>query len=100
MLPNFLGRDYAGGQLHITSETTKIDFQNDCSAEWFHWHSAEEADGRSGITVSKAHYLSCSKSLAYQTHFLTSYTDNSALVTSTKPTRKKASLKTLNKGKP
>lgn len=52
MLPNFLGRDYAGGQLHTTSESTKIDFQNDCSAEWFHWHFAEEADGRSGITQS------------------------------------------------
>lgn len=66
----------------------KIDFSNDCSAEWFHWHFAEEADGRSGFTVSKAHYLSWLKFFGFQTHFLTSYTDNSALVTSTKPTGK------------
>lgn len=87
--------------MHIISESTKINFHYDYSVVWFHWCSPEEAEGSGGITQSpkltiflaQIHWLP-------QTHFLTTYTDNAALVTSTKQTRKKGSLKTLNKEKP
>ena len=62
--------------MHITSESTKIDFQNDCSAVWFHWRSPEEAEGRRGITQSpKLTIFLAQMPWLPQTHFLTSYTE-------------------------